>query len=136
MPYKDITPLLKIGEPLIDKEHAFLIKRLEYLVDELQPPPENELFFAILSEIGFEIGKHFAHEEVIIKTLRMPDAEVQRHLHAHNEIIEQFVQLNLDLMDGQSFSRLDILRMVKAWVVGHILEYDLALRRYLPPQGE
>jgi hemerythrin len=60
------------------------------------------------------------------------DDEVDAHVAAHEEILSQYVDLNLDLMNKlRLLSRAEILAMVRRWVTGHIVSYDLRMRDLL-----
>lgn len=48
------------------------------------------------------------------------------------QILEQYAQLNYDLMRGKVRDKVSVLVMVKDWVVTHVIRYDLKIRDYLP----
>jgi hemerythrin len=39
--------------------------------------------------------------------------------------------LNLDLMAGKAIGQQTILRMVRGWIVDHVLQYDSRIRQYV-----
>ncbi len=55
-----------------------------------------------------------------------------RHIQAHTEIIEQYSLLNLALMQGKGFGRTEVLIMIKDWIIGHVVCFDLNIKNYLP----
>jgi hypothetical protein len=51
---------------------------------------------------------------------------------AHEEILAQYVDLNLDLMSQSSrLTHAEAHSRVQRWVTGHILAYDLRLRELM-----
>lgn len=130
----DLESALLIGEASIDKEHQALLRQLEILMESDQTSPDTEGHSELLSQLGREITEHFSHEEALCKALGMPAAEAERHQQAHTRIVEQYVQLNLDLMRGIIPDHQQVAHLVGEWIVGHILQYDLDIRRYLPAQ--
>ena len=87
---------LNIGDPLIDREHEALFKKLLYLRRTSQSTEDLEGFYDALSMLGSDVISHFEHEEATFRFLGMPESEVQSHFQAHEEIVE----LNLSLMQG------------------------------------
>jgi hemerythrin len=121
-----------IGVPSIDDEHRALFSRLNLLIDKPDALPESEDFCDILSRLGIEIDAHFHSEERVFTSCGMPDDEVADHIHAHTEILEQYTELNLELMQGRRFARSEVLLMIRDWIIDHLLTYDLRIRKYLP----
>jgi hemerythrin-like metal-binding protein len=111
---------LPIGLPLIDQEHNALIAQFNRLLEN--PPGEttSESFSEVLSCLGPQISTHFDNEESILKTSGMPADQVADHVHAHTVILEQYAQMNCDLMEGRALAWPDALRMVKGWIIDHL----------------
>lgn len=123
---------LLIGVPSIDQEHEALVTQLNSLVSDSGPALDSARFSECLSQLGGQITSHFSNEEAFFKSVGMPESEVSSHVQAHTEIIDQYILLNLGLMQGQSFVRADVLRMIKDWIIGHVVRFDLNIKRYLP----
>jgi hemerythrin-like metal-binding protein len=123
-----------IGMPLIDAEHADLIIELNRLLSQTDNPPaltpKSELFAEAISRIGEKIIQHFEHEEEILKTCGFPASEVSEHIAAHERIVEQFAQLQFDMMLGKSPDHSTILLMIRSWVLTHLEGFDLRLRAF------
>lgn len=128
----DVDPSMLIGVPSIDREHSALISQLNRLIENPLAEPDSESFAEILSLLGPQISSHFDDEEMVLKTCGMPAAEVAEHVEAHTEILEQYAQMNCDLMEGKPLSRSDALREVKDWIVDHLRRYDSRIKLYLP----
>lgn len=130
--YPHLIPSLLIGVPSIDKEHDELVAQLAILMDNPDALPETECFSVVLSQLEGQINAHFTNEEEFFKSLGMPENEISNHVKAHTIILEQYSRLNLDLMQGKAFSRTKVLLMIKDWIIGHVVCFDLNLKKYLP----
>ena len=125
-----IDPSLMIGVPVIDKEHHDLVQLLDRLISNPEAFPGTESFSEVLSKIGEQLKLHFTNEERLFKAVGMPEADVTSHIQAHLRIFEQYTQLNLDLMQGNISNRAKTLRIIKEWVIDHVVHHDLKIREY------
>ncbi len=123
---------LLIGVPSIDQEHADLVVELDALANDPQAHPEGNAFSTTLGRLGAKIGEHFANEEKVLKSIGMADDEFSQHAVAHDEILEEYTQLNFDLMDGKVFERSAVLASIRGWIIDHIRSHDIKIRAYLP----
>ena len=126
------APSLVIGVPSIDKEHDELFSQLDSLVGHPDALSDSARFSEVLSQLGGQIYRHFTSEERIFKSFGMPEDIVQSHVDAHTGILYQYTQLNIDLMKGKRLDQIDVLRMIKDWIVGHVAHHDLIIKDYLP----
>lgn len=123
---------LRIGLPEIDRQHSELIDELNRLITDASGPFSTETLVDVLSTLGRDLAEHFRFEESLFGGLGMQLDEVDAHVAAHEEILSQYVDLNLDLMNKlRLLTRAEILAMVRRWVTGHILSYDLRMRELL-----
>jgi len=123
---------LLTGLPSIDLEHASLVAQLNRLIDDPAIHPAADGFSEIMGRIGMQISEHFDSEESILKDCGMPADAVERHVQAHTEILEQYAQMNCDLMDGKPLDRTEAIRLVKNWVLDHIIHFDSEIAAYAP----
>lgn len=120
-----------IGVRSIDEAHEELIGQLDLLMSDADALVDSVHFSEIFSQLGLAITEHFRDEEAVFKALPMPTDLVAGHIQAHNDILRQYTQINLDLMDGIRPGRADVLAMIRAWILDHLLEHDLVIRDYL-----
>lgn len=125
-------PSLLLGVPSIDREHLALLAYLDRLLINEQALPGSEAFSEVLGRLGPQISSHFENEEGYMRNCGMPPEEVAAHVAAHHQILEQYVQLNYDLMKGRVPTRADALQMIRTWIVDHVRQHDLHIRKYLP----
>ncbi len=126
---------LKIGDAVIDGDHERLFGELYRLRQQML---EGEAgsggrsgFQATLGAIGGAMMAHFEHEERFLATLGMPASEVQSHLGAHREIVRQYAELNLRLLQDPSLDSEAVLTMVQEWIFYHLIRHDLKMRPYV-----
>ena len=119
--------LLPLGVASIEREHKALITNLDLLIRSPRAKPESVHVIEILTKLGDQLASHFDHEEAMIKSLGIPADEICRHVQAHSEIIEEFTQLNFDLMSGKGIDLDALVAMIKKWIVDHLADYDLKI---------
>lgn len=128
----EVDPSMLIGVQSIDKEHFALLTQLNRLIENPLAEPTSESFAEVLSQLGPQICAHFDSEERVIRSCGMPADEVAEHVEAHTEILEQYAQMNCDLMEGKTLARSEALREVKGWIIDHLRRYDSRIKLYLP----
>lgn len=126
-----VPPTLQTGLPSIDAEHGALIESLRRLHLAPTGQARSEAFLEIISQLGQQLIQHFGNEEKHLNSCGMPAAEVHSHFRAHNTIIEQYAQLQYDLMAGKHLDQATILSMVQHWITTHITTHDLKLRQHI-----
>jgi len=120
---------LRVGLPAVDEQHQRLIDELNCLISDVQATPSSEAFAEVMTRLGTELDEHFEFEEGLFDELGLPAAEVDAHVAAHTEILRQYADLHLDLMRQKSLRRVDVLRQIRNWIVGHIATHDVKMRR-------
>lgn len=120
---------LQVGVPAIDGQHQVLIDELNRLIVDPRAIPASEAFGEVMSRLGIELGNHFHFEERLFDQLGLPAADIDAHVAAHSDILKQYADLHLDLMHRKSLRRVDVLRMIRQWIVGHIAAHDVKMRR-------
>jgi PAS domain S-box-containing protein/hemerythrin-like metal-binding protein len=127
-----IDPALMIGVPFVDQEHHDLVRLLDRLLSQSHAGPGPMAFAQILAQIGAQLKAHCSNEERLMATLGMPDADVLSHAQAHRLILEQCAALNRNLQEGKLPNRSEALRMLKNWIVNHLVQHDFKIKAYLP----
>jgi hemerythrin-like metal-binding protein len=128
---RGLDPKLTIGIASVDTQHRDIIAILNRLSSAPESSPNSESITESLSELGTILGLHFLHEERYLRDCGMPGEELLAHLKRHDEILEQFVELNLEALDGNTLPITEIVSIVKAWAVDHVVDYDLRLRDFI-----
>jgi hemerythrin len=130
--YTTVVPSPVSGLPSFDKTLDDLVTRLDSMAGASGLNADAERFSEILSQVGIQLGRLFAHEERVFGSLSMPESLALSHVKAHSEILDQYIGLNFDLMAGKSHNRLLVLQMIKGWIIRHAVSHDTYIKAYLP----
>ena len=125
-----LPELLQIGIPSVDEEHQSLFDHLDLLQNSPGETLDVSEFGEALSRLNSQLIDHFTSEEMLMKSIGMAAGELARHVDAHSQVIEQITQLSFDLMKRRRIARELVLSKVRAWIVEHLAEHDLELRKY------
>lgn len=123
---------LRIGVPSIDREHLELVTLLDNLTNDPSVHLESESFSELISRLGNLVNGHFSNEETFLRSCGMPLDEVAAHVEAHHEILYQYAQLNYARIGNNDLALSKVTKMVNEWIVAHLLNYDVKIRRYAP----
>ncbi len=106
--------------------------------DNPHSDPGSEPVGDITSKIGAIILKHFENEEKLFTAIPMPDDEKAAHIRAHDEILDQYTQPQLDQMSGKLLDRAPTISLIQQWLLDHLTTHDLKIREYVAssPTGQ
>ncbi len=120
-----------IGIPTIDEQHELLFALANRLVDQPAAMAHDEHVVDILTDLGKSLILHFQYEEALMRELDgMPADELERHVQAHDQIIHQYANLNLAVMQ-RLLTAEDVFHQVTDWVSDHLHSSDVNIRNYL-----
>jgi hemerythrin len=121
-----------IGQAAIDDQHHQLVELANRLLERPEATMHDEAVVDILTALGKALDQHFRSEELIMRQLGMPEAQLAEHVRAHNRILDQYAELNISAASGESYRAADVFVQVIDWVGHHMVDYDLAIKAYLP----
>lgn len=121
-----------VGLPAIDEQHALLVTLANRLLDHPEALGRDEKVVDILTELGKFLILHFQTEEVMMRQLGVPADEFDRHVRAHNLIIDEYAELNLAVARGRHHTATEIFTQVRTWLHDHLHSDDIKLRDYVP----
>lgn len=124
-PEFDLTSLLT-GEATLDREHAELIGILRQLWQMARRPEHHTEFFDLFSKLGGRLFNHFENEEKIIASFGFPESLLRLHAISRDEIIQQYVQINIELMQGVIPNPEVVPFVIRDWILDH-LKNDMTL---------
>lgn len=120
-----------IGIPAIDEQHELLCVLANRLLDQPDAMAHDEHVVDILTDLGRFLIQHFHTEEALMRRIdNMPADELERHIQAHNRIIDQYASLNLAAAQRLHTAQ-DVFRQVKEWVSDHFDSCDAKIRDFL-----
>lgn len=119
---------LKIGVPIIDIQHLWLVKMIADMDVAMNEPEMTKV--AVLSETLAEameyIRVHFRTEELLMQKIGF--AELSSHIKQH-EIFEEFIKKRKAELDGGNYRKaMNIMIDLREWLNSHILIQD---RKYV-----
>lgn len=123
---------LVIGVPVIDEQHALLCSLANRLLDHPEARAQHEFVVDIITELGKFLILHFKTEEMMMRQLGVPADEYEHHVRAHNQIIDEYADLNMAAAHVGHHTSLEIFNLVKQWVGDHFHCSDAKIRNYLP----
>jgi len=127
----NLSPEFRIGVPSIDREHHGLVKLLDQLIYDPSATLKSERFSDFLNSFRKQVVAHFNNEEIFFRSCGMPHEDIAAHLEAHGTILEQYAELNFDLMDDKDRAMSEVARMIKGWILVHLVEHDLKICQYV-----
>ena len=118
-----------IGEALIDRQHQYLFQLANDLVesDDKAQMTENAM------NLFKYVQEHFSHEESVMRQINYP--AYREHVAMHDELINQLSAISSDISIGQG-SVADLQNFMNNWLLGHIIEIDTTLAKYMQKQEQ
>lgn len=120
---------LRVGDPLLDREHRQLIGLFQQLASpEFQGNPA--FVRSKLDELVGLACRHFDHEDALMRRLHYPG--ITEHQKEHDALLKQ-INSFIDLLDEgpDPPSPADIVEFVGVWVLDHIGREDHRLGSFL-----
>lgn len=119
----------RVGVPTVDAEHRYLFSLINAFHDGYlsgQPPRELLRVFTCLVAYAEE---HFQHEEALMRRAGYP--RLAEHKLQHDRLYATVYELNEQLARGEASVDRQTMRLLKHWLVDHILQQDLAVGDFL-----
>lgn len=127
--YSDAATL--IGEASIDREHRELFALLDRMKRSQDASPHSEQFVDDIGKIGQLLFAHFDNEEKFMRSCGMPLRDVDEHSRAHDEILQQYIELSLRSMESTARGFCGMLMMLRESIVEHLIRHHDQLRQCL-----
>jgi hemerythrin len=121
-----------IGIAIFDIEHHDLLSKLQDLYAAIAAGEPQDRVLPLLARLANVTRQHFAHEEQYMRDFRYPDAT--RHIDDHNTLATNLGDFVAKYFSGGTSTDQNLASVrayFKQWLLGHILEYDLALANFL-----
>lgn len=113
----------------MDGEHQILIEKMNALASLFEGrrsrrPSEVERLYKDLATFTTE---HFSHEEDYMQSIRYPDLETHRQIHA--TLLERVREFGRQIEDGR-VDGTELMEFLNDWLMRHILGVDMKYSRY------
>jgi hemerythrin-like metal-binding protein len=123
-----------VGQPAIDKQHRALLEIMNQLHDAMKHgAPKREMMAVMASLVRYTQG-HFQFEEEMLAKAGYP--KLAEHHKMHAGFVAELNKNGAELAAGRFTAPIGLLRLVKDWLVNHILVHDQAYATYFESQGK
>jgi len=127
-------PAMSVDGGVIDDDHRYLISLINQFNDAIDNDADLDEVRRILGSLKYYTVYHFVREQAAQKAAEYPSRE--SHAQEHKSLVES-VDSVMKLLDGyvpgQKFDEVkeEIARLLRAWLVDHIIKHDLLMRPYV-----
>lgn len=129
MPVINWKAVYETGIVALDNEHRQLIAQINRLYEALRDKRSGEVLNDILAMLENYTVDHFTHEEKLMAAYGFPGLE--EHRQHHGELIEAVAQLKKSADDDTGSLAASLLKLLRNWVLDHIVEVDKKYGAYL-----
>ncbi|MBU1100258.1 MAG: bacteriohemerythrin [Bacteroidetes bacterium] len=123
----------EVGIELIDEQHKKLVQIantfLKARADGLQQDVLKNTLVSLIDYTKY----HFKDEEELLKKNYYP--ELVSHSKLHEELIEQIIHVLERLKDGSNYAIEELTKLIKEWLIDHILQKDMEYKDYFAKNG-
>lgn len=120
---------LKVGNKLIDQEHATLIEYINLLQRAVENDTSVKVVGQVLEGLTEYTKTHFFVEEELMQAFDYPDKG--KHVLAHEGFRVKLADLIKNYNSGDAQITGSVLGFLKEWLTEHILKIDKQLSDYL-----
>lgn len=134
-------PQLAIGHDKIDSDHQRLIALINRVQSLFTSQASMGELTLALNELHDYTQTHFAREEAIMKSIGYP--ELTQHAQAHEALVHRLDELTEKILLAHARSatadalpkekRDALLRLLREWLINHVIRIDRTIKDYLPP---
>jgi len=118
---------------VIDEQHKKIIEVLGNLFDEMGKKKSREVLGAILDQMVWYAGEHFATEEIFMKQYDFPGYE--EHKKEHEAFKAKVAAFQKDFAAGKESLSTNIVRFLSDWLDHHIIDIDQQYGPFLNEKG-
>ena len=120
-----------MGEIEIDKQHKGLFELSNEIYNLVEEGiDDNEHFRELFMALNDYSVDHFIYEEMYMEIQGYP--KLKEHIQQHLEFSDKLKELCVGI-DKETHIK-DIGEFVTTWLVGHVLEEDMAYKKYIDKQ--
>jgi len=123
-PFLEWSDDLSVGVEAMDQHHKKLVDLINRLHEAMRSGQGGSAVPAALDELANYTSYHFAAEEKLMKKHRC--AGLAEQVEAHAKLISAVTELQRKVAAGQQGVSLEVLSMLKDWLVNHIKRKDKA----------
>ncbi|WP_051677129.1 bacteriohemerythrin [Maridesulfovibrio frigidus] len=121
---------LGIGE--LDGHHKELLRIMSMLLDALHKNENEDTITILLTKLREYTIYHFNAEEAFMEEIHYPLR--LKHVQRHTELKRKVKALQYSRFHHENLSSDDYKKLLSAWLLDHILDYDFKVAKYLSEQ--
>ncbi|NPA48695.1 MAG: hemerythrin family protein [Thermodesulfobacteria bacterium] len=121
-------PCYCIGDSKIDNQHRSLVSLLNFLYDRVQAACPKRLIDRVLMELVRYAEEHFQDEEDLMERIGFP--ELEHHRREHERLLMEVFAFK-EKFDHGFATKMELLHFLRDWLINHVIDEDLKIRRYL-----
>ncbi len=124
------TPSLETALQLVDQEHQTMVHQLNEMIALLQAGAPSTQWLPILDSMVTNVHAHFEHEEAVMENIGFPG--LVAHQRQHQQLLQEIAVFRRDLDEASKANdTLTAIHFLKYWVLRHIVQEDIKLRRHV-----
>lgn len=122
-----------VGVRQFDEQHKQLIRMLNRIAADPDAGTRSETISDLLNSMTNYAQVHFEAEEVLMIQYGYP--QLKEHADQHNTFRRKTVELCMDTMNRVEAVPESILQYLRDWLIGHILQSDMAYKPFFREHG-
>ena len=119
----------RVGVPLIDTEHQYLIALINEFHDKHANRITRPLAMFVLNRLVSYAEEHFQHEEALMDKIGFPRLAHQQKL--HEQLYSSIFVLQEELSQENAVADGKTMRFLRHWLLDHILDEDMDIGDFL-----
>lgn len=119
---------LEIGVAAIDEDHKQLVSLINTYEDAIAAKSLKKLQRTFEDLIDY-CHAHFEREESLMKAVHYPYRT--SHRESHEDLLMNLLRLHRKILHGKKLDLPEISDFLRSWIVDHIINEDLPIRRYV-----
>jgi len=131
--YQSITwsESMATGVASIDEQHQMLVNMLNFAAEQLTNSSSRLQTQDIIRDLMSYALYHFDTEEELMVAHAYPADDQNKHFEEHRNFSATVAQLQSDIKQGKLITRDELLSFLKSWLIGHIMDTDKQLGKFL-----
>ena len=119
----------RVGIPLIDTEHQYLIALINEFHDKHASRVTRPLATMVLNRLVSYAEQHFKHEEALMREVGFPRLAHQQRL--HEKLYFSIFVLQEEMSRENAVADGKTMRFLRHWLLDHILDEDMEIGDFL-----
>lgn len=129
MAFIEFSDRLKVGQYLIDQQHAELFALLNRLHEAITKKKGEPELASALAPVHFALVRHFQAEENLMQKNFYPG--YQDHKKIHDDLVLDLVNVETQHKEGAGSLPLSVARFLKDWLAHHISQEDRRIAEHI-----